>query len=211
MLYEDWRQEQAQKAQKQRIQDGRWETDAIRITKQIPPKEIGPAGDVGRVQTREEQGQILSGNRVPETMEAYDKSGQLDRDLSEQKHEQLKEDYFQAIGDLCKLYANETLCLKPELDGEDIFITVTSRKVNQLVGKWRFVPPLGDEPIQLYHFNYRHSKVPGPAFHLQTEAKQLYDPLQILQYIQIHDRKRENDLYRQQKEQGSDIDDLIAD
>lgn len=136
------------------------------------------------------------GSAVPEQdlcMEDYDKSGQLDEDLEAEQQKRALDD---AVRSMLRVFRTQNMPGSPVRvacahDGQNIHVSVQAG--SDVVGKWRFMLPALHGPekrIRLYHLNYYHNQAPGPNYHFQKEAKDLYSPEDAAVYILRHDKKK---------------------
>lgn len=204
-LFEDWARER--KIKKHRAQvDAILKKRGVRVTdKQSEYEQKKQASPKDQTDT-----QNLADEEM--TMQTYDESGRLDADMEEMLQEKRLNQSVAAIINICKKQENQAdgITVECSHDGTNVLISVFEG--SNVVGKWRFIPlPANDKkPIHLYHLNYNYNQAPGPNYHLQKEACNIFTPEEIALYILRHDKKKAANDRRNHQTTECNTDDLIG-
>lgn len=207
-LIDDWKRERKIKKHKQEVDAILKKRQITRVTNVVTDSQ---RKSDARRPVDEKQLEKKSGM---DSMAIYDRSGYLDRDLSEQLQKDRLNGAVQAITRMCQTEKNiGGLDITCSHDGTNVLISVYDK--SYVVGKWRFqlnAENQADQPLRLYHLNYHYNQAPGPNFHLQHQAKELYTAEDVAVYILRHDKKKvQNDRKnRQDNSAPSPTDDLIG-
>lgn len=109
------------------------------------------------------------------SMEEYDKSGQLDKNIEMM----IKNEDFDYLFSQAVTYGSK-YGMKCEKKNENIYITTNA-------GKWYFKPKISGK-VTLYHKNYEFRMNQTEYYHKQFTVE--WSVREILEYINRHDRKK---------------------
>lgn len=146
------------------------------------------------------------------TMQIYDDSGQLNSDMEQMQREKLLNESVAAIINTCKAAGKQLGSISIECSHDNTNILVSVFDGKYVVGKWRFLPQPENSkyPIHLYHLNYHFNQTPGPNYHLQKSAKNIFTPEDTAEYIIKHDKKKAAADRKNRQAKDTNIDDLIG-
>lgn len=197
IIFDDWNRERKIKKHQKEVAALLKKNQATRVTTTAqayghPEKADPPFGIYQQDKDRE---------KAPANMDDYVKSGELDQDLESMQHMQELNQAVAAIKKVCQTENSLKggLTIECTHNGQDILISVLDD--TYIVGKWRYqIPTGGQQLIRLYHLNYYHNQAPGPNYHFQQQASQLYSAEDVAVYILRHDkRKVQSDRKNRQK------------
>lgn len=204
-LIEDWARERKIKKHRAQI-DSLLKQREVRVTRM----------EAENYKPKHESASRQGTQRKPEmkemTMQMYDDSGQLNSDMEQMQQEKLLNQSVAAILSTCKAADKQLgdIAIECSHDGTNILVSVFDGK--NVVGKWRFMPQPENskDAIHLYHLNYHFNQTPGPNYHLQKSAKDMFTPEDIAKYIIRHDRKKASMDRKNRQTENANTDDLIG-
>lgn len=180
LILEDYKRERENKRLKKRLESTYPAKQNIRLTQNKAKEDAvmetavkKPASLTGSEELSQNADQTVEDNGI-NTMQDYEKSGQLDIDMQVMEREQYMQDSYREAMTCCMHYQMQ--CTR---DGDFIYIATD-------VGKWYFRPQEGH--ITLYHKNYELRRNQMECYHTQFTRECTIR--ELIWYIYKHDQKK---------------------